>query len=85
MKIFLKQMKNNKRPHNICIYIIIKTILYINGVRKKKKNLTDSKIIWHDRKRWTATIFTRYYLVENEGDWLKLFTLLVGYLLFNLC
>ncbi|MDD4110659.1 MAG: PH domain-containing protein [Clostridia bacterium] len=36
----------------------------------------DSKIIWNDRKRWCGLpwSFTRYYLVENEGDWVKLFT-----------
>lgn len=43
---------------------------------KKEEFGPDSKIIWHDRKRWCGLplSFTRYYLVENEGDWLKLFT-----------
>lgn len=43
---------------------------------KKEEFGPDSKIIWHDRKRWCGLplSFTRYYLVENEGDWVKLFT-----------
>lgn len=35
-----------------------------------------TKILWKDRKRWCGLpwSFTRYYLVEKEGSWLKLFT-----------
>lgn len=41
----------------------------------------DVKVLWHDRKRWCGLplSFTRYYLVENEGQWMKLFTS-VGFL-----
>ena len=36
----------------------------------------NTKILWKDRKRWCGLpwSFTRYYLVEKEGSWLKLFT-----------
>lgn len=36
----------------------------------------DTKIVWKDRKRWCGLplSFTRYYLVEKENSWLKLFT-----------
>lgn len=36
----------------------------------------NTKVLWRDRKRWCGMplSFTRYYLVENEGSWLKLFT-----------
>lgn len=36
----------------------------------------NTKILWRDRKRWCGLplSFTRYYLVEKEGSWLKLFT-----------
>ncbi len=35
-----------------------------------------TKILWKDRKRWCGLpwSFTRYYLVEKEGSWLKLFS-----------
>ena len=35
-----------------------------------------TKVIWHDRKRWCGLplSFTRYYLVENEDTWLKLYS-----------
>lgn len=35
-----------------------------------------TKVLWHDRKRWCGMplSFTRYYIVENEGQWLKLFS-----------
>ena len=35
-----------------------------------------TKIIWKDRKRWCGLplSFTRYYIVEKEGAWLKLFS-----------
>ena len=35
-----------------------------------------TKILWHDRKRWCGLplSFTRYYLVENEDSWLKLYS-----------
>lgn len=35
-----------------------------------------TKILWKDRKRWCGLpwSFTRYYLVEKEGNWLKLFS-----------
>lgn len=41
----------------------------------------NTKILWHDRKRWCGLplSFTRYYLAENEGEWIKLFTS-VGFL-----
>lgn len=37
---------------------------------------TGTKILWKDRKRWCGLpwSFTRYYLVEKEGSWLKLFS-----------
>lgn len=37
---------------------------------------TNTKILWKDRKRWCGLpwSFTRYYLVEKEGSWMKLFT-----------
>lgn len=37
---------------------------------------TDTKVLWHDRKRWCGMplSFTRYYLVEKNNSWLKLFT-----------
>ena len=40
-----------------------------------------TKILWKDRKRWCGMplSFTRYYIVENEGQWLKLFSS-VGFL-----
>lgn len=36
----------------------------------------NTKILWKDRKRWCGLpwSFTRYYLVEKEGSWMKLFT-----------
>ncbi len=36
----------------------------------------NTKILWHDRKRWCGLpwSFTRYFLVEKEGSWLKLFS-----------
>ena len=35
-----------------------------------------TKIIWKDRKRWCGMplSFTRYYIVEKEDAWLKLFS-----------
>lgn len=41
----------------------------------------NTKIIWQDKKRWCGLpwSFTRYYIVEKEGSWLKLFTS-VGFL-----
>ena len=35
-----------------------------------------TKILWKDRKRWCGLpwSFTRHYLVEKEGSWLKLFS-----------
>lgn len=35
----------------------------------------DVNILWKDRKRWMGQpwSFTRYYLVEKPGSWLKLF------------
>ena len=41
----------------------------------------DTKIIWQDKKRWRGLpwSFTRYYLVEKKGSWLKLFSF-VGFL-----
>ena len=35
-----------------------------------------TKILWQDRKRWCGLpwSFTRYYIVEKKGSWLKLFT-----------
>lgn len=35
----------------------------------------DQKVIWHDRKRYFGLpwSFYRYYLVEKEGQWIKLF------------
>ena len=35
-----------------------------------------TKIIWKDRKRWCGLplSFTRYYIVEKEDAWLKLFS-----------
>ncbi|MGN0748717.1 MAG: PH domain-containing protein [Christensenellales bacterium] len=41
----------------------------------------DTKIIWQDKKRWCGLpwSFTRYYLVEKKGSWLKLFSF-VGFL-----
>ena len=35
-----------------------------------------TKILGHDRKGWCGMplSFTRYYIVENEGKWLKLFS-----------
>ena len=43
-----------------------------------------TKIIWKDRKRWCGLpwSFTRYYIVEKEGSWLKLFTS-IGFLNIN--
>ena len=40
-----------------------------------------TKIVWKDRKGWCGMplSFTRYYIVENEGQWLKLFSS-VGFL-----
>lgn len=37
---------------------------------------SNTKILWKDRKRWCGLpwSFTRYYLVEKPGTWLKLFT-----------
>lgn len=34
----------------------------------------DTKIIWKDRKRWCGLplSFTRYYLVQKPGQWIKL-------------
>lgn len=42
----------------------------------KKQFGEGTKIIWQDRKRWCGLpwSFTRYYIVEKEGQWLKLFT-----------
>ena len=42
----------------------------------KNKFGPGTKIIWRDRKRWCGLpwSFTRYYIVEKEGAWLKLFT-----------
>ena len=36
----------------------------------------NTKILWKDRKRWCGMplSFTRYYLVEKPGSWLKLFS-----------
>lgn len=36
----------------------------------------NTKILWNDRKRWCGMplSFTRYYLVEQQGGWMKLFT-----------
>ena len=35
-----------------------------------------TKILWKDRKRWCGLpwSFTRYYLVEKPGAWLKLYS-----------
>ncbi len=35
-----------------------------------------SKVLWKDRKRWCGLplSFTRYYLVENEDSWIKLYS-----------
>ena len=32
------------------------------------------KVLWYDRKRWLGLpwTFTRYYLVEKEGQWVKI-------------
>lgn len=34
-----------------------------------------AKVLWHDRKRYFGLpwSFYRYYLVEKEGEWIKLF------------
>lgn len=42
----------------------------------KKQFGENTKILWHDRKRWCGLpwSFTRYYLVEKENNWLKLFS-----------
>lgn len=36
----------------------------------------NTKVLWKDRKRWCGMplSFTRYYLIEKENTWLKLFT-----------
>jgi hypothetical protein len=35
-----------------------------------------TKVLWRDRKRWCGLplSFTRYYLVQKEDGWLKLFS-----------
>lgn len=37
---------------------------------------TDTKIIWHDRKRYFGMplSFTRYYIVEKPDTWVKVFS-----------
>ena len=42
----------------------------------KKQFGEGTKILWHDRKRWCGLpwSFTRYYIVEKEGNWVKLFS-----------
>lgn len=41
----------------------------------KKDFGKNTKILWHDRKRWCGLplSFTRYYIVEKPNNWLKLF------------
>lgn len=36
----------------------------------------DKKILWYDRKRYLGLpwSFSRYYLVENPGEWIKIYT-----------
>lgn len=36
----------------------------------------DTQILWKDRKRWCGLpwSFTRYYIVEKDGSWMKLFS-----------
>ena len=42
-----------------------------------RENFGDkTTVLWKDRKRWCGKpwSFTRYYLVQKEGSWTKLFT-----------
>ena len=63
-------------------YVFTKVkINYIMYLTKSGGNMADNfgegaKILWKDRKRWCGLpwSFTRYYLVENKGGWLKLFS-----------
>ena len=36
----------------------------------------ECKVLWHDRRRYFGKpiSFTRYYLVEKEGEWMKFFS-----------
>lgn len=42
----------------------------------KEKFGNETKILWHDRKRWCGMplSFTRYYIIEKEEGWVKLFS-----------
>ena len=42
----------------------------------KKQFGEGTKILWQDKKRWCGLpwSFTRYYIVEKEDNWVKLFS-----------
>lgn len=46
------------------------------SIKSIQKKFGDDVIVhWRDRKRWCGLplSFTRYYLIESEGKWIKLF------------